>query len=122
MYGGQCFGGYTDSMMKLAVATVQRGIRLHFCAISNESHIDRARIVCADEFLRSGMTHMMFIDGDIQFRAQDVLELLDLADPASDRDILCGFYPKKAINWKLIAQAVKNGLADEDPNILEQFV
>src|SRR5262245_5661570 len=91
MYGGQCYGAYTDSLMKLTAALIQRGQTFHFYPIRNESHIDRARNILADEFLaKSDATHLMFIDSDIQFMAQDVFTLID-----QNKDIVCGFYPKK---------------------------
>lgn len=120
MYGGQCFGAYTDSMMKLVAETVRRGIQFRFFPIFNESHVDRARFLCADEFLRSDFSHMLFIDADIQFKAEDALQMLKLAEP--DKDVICGFYPKKVINWKAVVAAVRAGYADEDPEALEHFV
>lgn len=58
----------------------------------------------------------MFIDSDIQFHAGDVFTLLE-----QDKDIVCGFYPKKCINWKAVTEAVKAGYADENPQILARF-
>jgi hypothetical protein len=117
MYGGQCHGGYTDSVIKLAVECHKRAIEFHFFSVFNQSHIDTARNVCVDEFLRSGFTHLLFIDSDIQFQVPQALDLL-----SADRDIVCGFYPKKRIDWKRIVEAVKLGYGDKDPELLEQFV
>jgi len=114
MFGGQCYGGYTDSVIKLAVECSKRGIRFHFFPIFNESHIDRARNVCADEFIKSGFTHLFFIDGDIQFNAAQALEMVSLGE-----NLVCGFYPKKAINWKRVIEAVKLGY--DDPEAIERF-
>jgi len=117
MYGGQCYGGYTDSVIKLALACHRHKIDFHYFCVFNQSHIDTARNVCADEFLKSGFSHLMFIDSDIQFEAKDVIKLLDL-----NKDIVCGFYPKKRIDWKRVVEAVKLGYGDENPELLEQFV
>jgi hypothetical protein len=75
--------------------------------------------------MRSGDTHMIFIDSDIGFNARDVIALLALQDPddANDKyDILAGPYPKKCISWEKIKQAVDKGFADENPQELEKFV
>jgi hypothetical protein len=64
----------------------------------------------------------MFIDSDIHFNPNDVFALAAIADPESDRDIVCGPYPKKCIAWERIVAAVKAGLADKDPAFLEQIV
>jgi hypothetical protein len=115
-YGGQCYGAYTDSVVKLGIECTRRGIEFNYFPIFNESHIDRARNVCVEHFLHSNCDDLFFIDGDISFNAVDALELLE--QPC---DIVCGFYPKKEIDWMRVAQAVKLGWADKNPEVLERF-
>jgi hypothetical protein len=116
MYGGQCYGAYCDSMMRFAALVVAKGESFRFYPIFNESHIDRARSICVDEFLRSDCTHLMFIDSDIQFLPHDVYALVE-----ADREVVCGFYPKKGINWTAIRKAVLLGYGEDDPNELALF-
>jgi hypothetical protein len=72
--------------------------------------------------MRSGATHLMFIDSDIGFNPQDVLALLALMTDESPYDVMGGPYPKKCISWEKIKQAVDKGIADENPSLLEKFV
>jgi hypothetical protein len=122
MYGGVCEGTYTKSMTDLSALCTRYGVDMRLFFLFNESLITRARNYTADEFLRSDMTHLMFIDADIGFDANDVLTLAAIADPNSDKDIVCGPYPKKTIAWEKIKKAVDKGFADENPNNLENFV
>ena len=122
MYGGQCAGMFCRSTNDLAAAAVHYGIDLRFYYLFNESLVTRARNYCVDEFLRSDCTHMLFIDSDIGFNAQDVFTLLALMGPDDEYDVLCGPYPKKCISWEKIKQAVDFGVADEDANVLEKYV
>lgn len=122
MYGGQCQGLYTRSIADLSALCTRHGIELRFYFLFNESLITRARNYCVDEFLRSDCTHLMFIDSDIGFNANDVLGMLALQGDDSEYDILCGPYPKKCISWEKIVDAVNQGLADENPNELERYV
>lgn len=122
MYGGMCAGMYTRSIADLTGLCVKYGIELRHYFLFNESLITRARNYCCDEFLRSDCTHMMFIDADIGFNANDVLTLLALQSEESEYDILAGPYPKKCISWEKIKQAVDSGKADEDANVLEKYV
>ena len=122
MYGGQCHGSFARSMQDLTARCLQYGITMRCYYLFNESLITRARNYCVDEFLRSGMTHMMFIDSDIGFNPDDVIALLALQSDESDYDIIGGPYPKKCISWEKIKAAVDRGAADEDPNNLENFV
>jgi hypothetical protein len=125
MYGGQCAGMFTRSIADLSAVCTHYGIQVQFYFLFNESLVTRARNYCADEFMRSDNTHMMFIDSDIGFNPHDVIALLALQDPdhtQDDYDILAGPYPKKCISWEKITEAVDKGFADEDPQRLENFV
>jgi len=123
MYGGMAGGQYTKSCCDLARLAAMYQIELEFYFLFNESLITRARNYCVDEFLRAEkFTHLMFIDADIGFDPMDVLALAAIADPASDKDIICGPYPKKTIAWEKIKRAVDKGHADQNPNNLQNFV
>lgn len=122
MYGGQCSGHYTKSLADLSVLAAKYGLEYRLFFLFNESLITRARNYLVDEFLRSDFTHMMFIDSDIGFNPNDVMGLLAIADPGSDKEILCGPYPKKTISWEKIKLAVDKGFADENPQQLEKYV
>jgi hypothetical protein len=47
----------------------------------------------------------MFIDADISFNPADIPRMV-----AADKDIICGLYPKKEINWVQVTEAVKAGV------------
>lgn len=124
MYGGQCHGMYTKSTADLAKISQHYEIDTKFFYLFNESLITRARNYCVDEFMRGDYTHLMFIDSDIGFDANDVLSLaamMDENDP-DGKKIMCGPYPKKTIAWEKIKQAVDRGFADENPGNLEKYV
>lgn len=122
MYGGQCHGVYTKAISDLMIMCTKYGIEAKLFFIFNESLITRARNYLADEFLRSDYDHLLFIDSDIHFDAQDVLVLHHHAINHDNMDVICGPYPKKAIAWEKIKSAVDQGYADKNPNQLEEFV
>ena len=122
MYGGMCGGQYTKSSVDLGQQAAKYGVDVGFFYIFNESLITRARNYLVDEFMRSEYTHLMFIDADIGFDASDVLALAAIADPNSDKDIVAAPYPKKTISWEKIKRAVDKGVADDNPNNLENYV
>jgi hypothetical protein len=123
MYGGMCGGQYCKSTSDLAKLCTQYDIDIEFFYLFNESLIPRARNYCVDEFLRhEKFTHLMFIDADIGFTPQDVLTLASIAEPGTDKQIVCGPYPKKCIAWEKIKVAVDKGFADENPQNLAQYV
>ena len=103
MYGGMNHGLYMKSCLDLQTTMMRYGIEIKFSFLFNESLITRARNYLVDEFLRTDYTHMLFIDSDIHFNAQDVIALLAL-----DKDVIGGPYPKKSMNWGNIAHAARN--------------
>ena len=122
MYGGQCAGMFTRSVADLTGLCAKYQIPLQFYFLFNESLITRARNYCADEFMRSDCTHLMFIDSDIGFNANDVIAMLAMSSQDEKYHVLCGPYPKKTISWEKIKMAVDKGAADENPNELENYV
>jgi hypothetical protein len=101
MYGGACHGLYMKSAINLQIMMNQLGIECRFSFLFNESLIPRARNYLTDEFLRSGYTHMLFIDSDIEFDPNDIMTMLVL-----NKDIIGGPYPKKSIKWDNVKAAI----------------
>lgn len=121
MYGGQCAGIFCKSSNDLASMAAKYGIEVKFYYLFNESLVQRARNYVVDEFLRSECTHLMFIDSDIGFRANDVISLLgiQITDPEKYK-IITGPYPKKTIAWEKVKKAVEQGKA-ENPFHLDYY-
>jgi hypothetical protein len=107
MYGGLCSGAYTQSMLGLSDLLRARRIEMLFGCLFNESLVTRARNALVQSFLGTDCTHLMFIDADIRFRPADVLSML-----AAGRDVLCGVYPKKQIDWAGVRAAALRGEPD----------
>lgn len=108
MYGGQCTGHYTQSLLQLQNLMQSNKIDMAISFVFNESLVTRARNALVHNFMKSGFTHMMFIDADIKFTPNDVIPML-----LSDKEVICGIYPKKEINWTLVEQACKVGVPGE---------
>lgn len=102
MYGGQGAGMYSKSCLDLNSLLTAHQIEHRFSFLFNESLITRARNYLVDEFLRSGYTHLLFIDSDIDFQPMDIFALMHL-----DKDIIGAPYPKKSIKWDNVIEIVK---------------
>jgi hypothetical protein len=114
MYGGQCAGPFTKSCLDLNTLCMKYGVQVQFYFLFNESLVTRARNYLVDEFLRSDATHLMFIDSDIDFEADSVLQLLAL-----DKPIIGGPYPKKTIAWEKVFDAAHLGVVAPADNPLK---
>lgn len=104
MYGGLCNGQYTVGLLSAVGVFSRNQMAMQYAYLMNESLITRARNSLTKDFLNSECTHLMFIDADIGFNPADIPPMV-----AADKDIICGLYPKKEINWIEVANAVKNG-------------
>jgi len=105
MYGGQCTGFYAQSLIQLNNLLKNTGNDCVMSFMFNESLITRARNALAHNFLKTDCTHLMFIDADIRFNAADIPPMVE-----ADKDIICGIYPKKEINWHTVKAAVEAGV------------
>lgn len=113
MYGGLCNGTYTVGLLTAVGIFSRHGIAMQYAHMMNESLITRARNSLAKDFLATECTHLMFIDADIGFDAHDIVRMVH-----ADKDIICGIYPKKEINWVDVASAVAQGVP---PQQLSQY-
>src|SRR6201995_2336545 len=108
MYGGTATGIYTVSMVELPAIFLRNRVDLLY-AFWNEALVPNARNVLAHQFLESQATHLMWIDADIGFNAMDIISML-----IADKDIVCGIYPKREVDWARVAQAVEAGVPPEE--------
>jgi hypothetical protein len=84
------------------------GIESQYSFMFNESLITRARNGLTHTFLKTECTHLMFIDSDIKFDPADIVHMI-----RADKDIICGIYPKKEINWNTVRQAMSNNVPED---------
>ena len=104
MYGGMCTGNYVYGILTTCAKMRALGVEVYWAQIMNESLITRGRNELARVFLEKNHDYLMFIDADISFDGEAVATLM-----AANRDIACGIYPKKEIDWKQIEKAAKEG-------------
>ena len=104
-YGGQVTHHYLISVLNLQLACIRRGLKLTFKLLGNDSLVPRARNLIVSQFLDDpSATHLIFIDADIGFPAEQVFALLD-----SGLDVAGAVYPMKKLDWKLIAETARSG-------------
>lgn len=108
MYGGMCAAPYTVGILDTLEVLQKNGYQLEYVFLGNESLITRARNNLVDKFLyESNAKFFLFVDADIGFCGNDVLKLI-----RSDKEFICGLYPKKIIDWPRVNNASRMGLTD----------
>jgi hypothetical protein len=109
-----CFGGQISAVYALSLLNLQtrmRGYRdfnLKVLMRDGDALITRARASLLSQFLDDpSATHLLFIDADIGFEADQVLRLIE-----SGAEMCAAVYPIKRIDW----QRMKNALSGAEPN------
>ena len=107
-----CYGGmaniiFFNSLLRLQTACRDRGVALEILLTGGDALITRARSRMASDFLETSHTHLLFVDADIGFSADQVFRLI-----GADRDLIGGVYPLKRIDWDKARQAALDGLRD----------
>jgi len=103
-YNGMVTMGYAASMVELFKIAEKNGIEINFMYGTNEALVTYARNMCANIFLKSDSTHLLFIDSDIQFNAEEVIKMIK-----TGKDMVCGIYPKKKIDWEKVRISALQG-------------
>lgn len=95
-YGGQCFVGFTTSLINSIKRYGAMGIEIVPSFLANESLIPRGRNTIVAKFMADPtLTHLMFIDADVSWGDDAIARLL-----AHDKDIIGALYPKKGYDWQ----------------------
>ena len=101
-YGGLTLEAYAGSILMLHRLMEEKGHLLYYDTMENESLIPRARNVSISKFMEmKEYTHFMFIDADVHFEAQAVINLLECP-----HEVSCAVYPKKCVMWDQAKTAV----------------
>lgn len=96
--GIPCYGGMVSeptmtSLLRFILMAQQVGLNWSLDTMVNESLITRGRNnLMAKMMTNNAATHFMFIDADIRFQPESILQMM-----ACDKDVIGGLYPKKAL-------------------------
>jgi hypothetical protein len=96
--GIPCYGGMVSeptmtSFLRFTLLAQQAGLNWSLDTMVNESLVTRARNnLMAKMMTNTQATHFMFIDADIRFQPESILQMI-----AYDKEVIGGLYPKKAL-------------------------
>ena len=92
-YGGMMSEPTVTSLLRFILLAQQVGLNWSLDTMVNESLVTRARNnLMAKMMTNKEATHFMFIDADIRFQPESILQMI-----ACDKEVIGGLYPKKAL-------------------------
>lgn len=96
--GIPCYGGMVSeptmtSLIRFVLLAQKFGLQWSLDTMVNESLIPRGRNnLMAKMMSNPAATHFMFIDADIRFQPESILQMMSY-----EKDVIAGMYPKKSI-------------------------
>lgn len=108
-YGMQLHYQCAASIMRETDLMNRNGYRNMVEFLGNESHIDRGRMYLSAVFLgATDLSHLMFIDSDIEFDPGSVMRLMAHMSH-NNIGIVAGLYPKKDYPISYVVNMTENG-------------
>ncbi|MDZ3832628.1 MAG: glycosyltransferase [Sphingopyxis sp.] len=114
-------GSYVRAALDLALKAQAEGVAVRFEFILYQPDVSRARNMLSAMFLASDCTHLLFVDADIDFAAEDIFAMLRAMAEREDCAVLGAACPRRMIHWGHVARAVETGVAAHNPADLARF-
>ena len=114
-------GTYVRAALGLALRAQAMGVPVRFEFILHEALVHRARSMLADLFAQGDYTHLLFVDSDIDFAADDIFSMIEAMAARPDCAILGAAVPRRAVNWAQVARAAGRGLGQDNPADLARY-
>lgn len=114
-YGGQITEPCFTSFLRFILLANRVGLQWSLDTMVNESLVTRARNnLMAKLMTNQKATHFMFIDADIRFQPESILQMI-----MTEKDVIGGLYPKKALPIQYVINAqpgtkIENGVFKVD--------
>src|SRR6056300_1464077 len=111
----ECSIHYTQSLLKFQQECLMKNILVSFSLLKS-SLVTQGRKLCVNGMLEEGdrYTHLLFIDSDIEFKAETIFKLI-----AADKDVIAAPYPLKAIDWQKVHNRI-NERGNLEPDLLSK--
>lgn len=109
-YGGQINEPTFTSFLRFVLLAQKVGLQWSLDTMVNESLVTRARNnLVAKMMTNQAATHFMFIDADIRFQPESILQMI-----MTDKDVIGGLYPKKALPISYVINVQPGTMIEND--------
>ena len=96
---GHVFTGHTIGILKLENMCASIGVALSSTYISTEIFPQKAKNTLCSIFMKSSHSHLLLIDHDIEFDAEDIIKMMEF-----DQPVVGGLTYKQTIRWDKLAE------------------
>lgn len=103
-YGETVYTAYLQSLLRLQRALIRRGDQMQHVAISFAEVSEARNFLLTYWFDKTDASHILFVDADMGFDPQLVLEML-----AFDKPVVGAIYPRRQVDLQRVAEAAAKG-------------
>ena len=107
----ECSIHYTQALLELQQLCIKNKIKVTFSLVKS-SLVTQGRNLCVAGFLESDFTHLLFIDSDIYFKADSIMEMLK-----KDKEVLSIPYPLKTMMWDKLYKKIQEGKIEQSSDL-----
>jgi hypothetical protein len=107
----ECSIHYTQALLELQQLCIKNKIKVTFSLVKS-SLVTQGRNLCVAGFLESDFTHLLFIDSDIYFKADSIMEMLK-----KDKEVLSIPYPLKTMMWDKLYKKIQEGKIEKSSDL-----
>ena len=107
----ECSIHYTQALLELQQLCIKNKIKVTFSLVKS-SLVTQGRNLCVAGFLESDFTHLLFIDSDIYFKADSIMEMLK-----KDKEVLSIPYPLKTMMWDKLYKKIQEGKVEQSSDL-----
>lgn len=93
---------YCQALLEFQQYCFAHKIRAQF-QLMKSSLVTMGRNLCVGAFMESNMTHLLFVDSDIDFQESSIFKMI-----RSDKDVIAIPYPLKQMIWDKLYEKIKN--------------
>jgi hypothetical protein len=93
---------YCQALLEFQQYCFAHKVRAQF-QLMKSSLVTQGRNLCVGAFMESNMTHMLFVDSDIDFQASSIFKMI-----AADHEVTAVPYPLKSMQWEKLYEKIKN--------------
>lgn len=111
----ECSIHYTQALLELQQLCFKHKIKITFSLIKS-SLVTQGRNLCVASFLDSDFTHMLFVDSDIYFDSEAIINMLN-----KDKDVISMPYPLKTMMWDKLFNKIQMGKV-KTPEDIKKFL
>jgi len=93
---------YCQALLEFQQYCFAHKVRAQF-QLMKSSLVTQGRNLFVGAFMESNMTHMLFVDSDIDFQASSIFKMI-----AADHEVTAVPYPLKSMQWEKLYEKIKN--------------